>query len=190
VDTLEAPTDESWLVLRAQAGSREHLERLVEVAQQVLSPRLGPMFDERADAEDVLQDVLFTICRRLWTLNDARLFRPWAHRIAMRAAWKAINRRRREHARESLVDLDSLPVDGQDPELTDLPALLSNISPASRIVLTLHYLEGMTLEATAAELGVAPGTVKSRLAYGLRQLRNARKPNSAMGSDSIDPRQA
>ena len=37
----------------------------------------------------------------------------------------------------------------------------------------LHYLEGKTLEATAAELGVAPGTVKSRLAYGLKQLRHA-----------------
>jgi DNA-directed RNA polymerase specialized sigma24 family protein len=35
----------------------------------------------------------------------------------------------------------------------------------------LHYLDGYTLEATAAELGVAAGTVKSRLAYGLRQLR-------------------
>jgi len=37
----------------------------------------------------------------------------------------------------------------------------------------------MTLEATAAELGVAPGTVKSRLAYGLRQLREAKPPNVA-----------
>lgn len=179
MDHLQAPTGESWLVLRAQAGSRDHLERLVAVAQQFLAPRLGPLFDERADAEDVLQDVLFTICRRLGTLDDARLFRPWAHRIAVRAAWKAINGRRREHARESPVDLDSLPVDGHEPELTDLPALLSNISPASRVVLTLHYLEGMTLEATAAELGVAPGTVKSRLAYGLRQLRDARAPNAS-----------
>ena len=59
-----------------------------------------------------------------------------------------------------------------------LAALLQKVSPASRVVLT-HYLEGMTLEATAEELGVAPGTVKSRLAYGLRQLREAGEPNAA-----------
>jgi RNA polymerase sigma-70 factor (ECF subfamily) len=53
----------------------------------------------------------------------------------------------------------------------DLATLLDRVSPASRIVLVLHYLEGFTLEATAAELGVASGTVKSRLAYGLKQLR-------------------
>ena len=170
--------DESWLVLRAQAGSRPHLERLVVISHGFLRSRLAPLFDEPADAEDVLQDVLFTICRRLGTLNDVRVFRPWAHRIAIRAAWKAINRRRRERQREDSVELDSLPAAGGDPPGLDLPALLQSVSPASRIVLTLHYVDGLTLEATAAELGVPPGTVKSRLAYGLRQLRDAHAPNA------------
>ena len=165
------PQDETWLVLRAQAGSREQLERLVHIAQEFLAGRLRPLFDEPADAEDVLQDVLFTICLRLGTLNDARLFRPWAHRIAMRAAWKSINRRRRERRREEMIDLDSLPDASEMPGGIDLAALLQHVSPASRVVLTLHYLEGFTIEATAAELAVAPGTVKSRLAYGLKQLR-------------------
>jgi RNA polymerase sigma-70 factor (ECF subfamily) len=171
-------SNESWLVLRAQARSRPHLEQLVAIAQGFLGPRLASLIDEPADVEDVLQDVLFTICRRLGTLSDARLFRPWAHRIALRAAWKAINKRRREHQRESAIDPDSLPDTSTPPDLGSLTVLLQKVSPASRVVLTLHYLEGMTLEATAAELGVAPGTVKSRLAYGLRQLREAGLPNA------------
>ena len=174
-----APADESWLVLRAQSGSRPHLEELVDITQRFLEPRLARFFDNAADAEDVLQDVLFTVFRRLWTLNDARLYRPWAHRIAVRAAWKAVNRRRREYAREESIDLDSLPATIGATDGLDLTALLQKVSPASRVVLTLHYLEGMTLEATAGELGVAPGTVKSRLAYGLRQLREAGPPNAS-----------
>ncbi|HEX6315659.1 MAG TPA: sigma-70 family RNA polymerase sigma factor [Gemmatimonadaceae bacterium] len=175
----DAPSGEAWLVLRAQAGSREHLERLVDTAQRFLAPRLAPMFDQPADAEDVLQDVLFVICRRLWTLNDVRLFRPWAHRIAMRAAWKAIHRVRRERTRDANVDLDMLPGADRD-ETIDLVARLGAVSQASRVVLMLHYVDGMTIEATAAELGVAPGTVKSRLAYGLKQLRaaTARSPDA------------
>jgi RNA polymerase sigma-70 factor, ECF subfamily len=163
--------DESWLVLHAQAGSREHIERLVLIAQEFLAPRLRAMVAEPADADDVLQDVLFTICRRLWTLNDARLFRPWAHRIATRAAWKVVNRRRREHASTTSVDDLALPAPISESDQQYLRAMVERVSPASRIVLVLHYLEGKTLEATAAELGVAPGTVKSRLAYGLEQLR-------------------
>lgn len=94
----------------------------------------------------------------------------------MRAAWRALNRRRRERAREATVDLETLPATIPESNI-DVAARLGSVSPASRLVLALHYLDGMTLEATAAELGVAPGTVKSRLAYGLRQLRAARTPN-------------
>jgi len=71
------------------------------------------------------------------------------------------------------LDIDSLPDESEAPSGIDLPALLQKVSPASRVVLALHYLEGFTIEATADELGVAPGTVKSRLAYGLKQLREA-----------------
>lgn len=173
--SAETPADESWLVLRAQSGSRPDLERLLEVCQQFLAPRLSALIYEPADAADVMQDVLWTICRRLGTLNDARLFRAWAHRIAMRSAWKAINRKRRDERREVFVDLDSLAGAITAPDGVDLAAMLRDVSPASRVVLTLHYVDGLTLEATAAELGVAPGTVKSRLAYGLRQLRDSRR---------------
>lgn len=161
-------------MLRAQSGSRPHLERLVDTAQQFLRPRLASLIDDPADVDDALQDVLFIICRRLGSLNDARLFRPWAHRIATRSAWKAINRRRREHGRTADVELDDVPDAGSEPNDNDLRDLLHRISPASRLVMTLHYVDGLTLEATAAELGLAPGTVKSRLAYGLKQLRDAR----------------
>lgn len=169
------PVDESWVVLHAQSGSRPHLEQLALIAYQFLAPRLRVLFDGRADADDTLQDVLFTICRRIGSLNDPRLFSPWAHRIAVRAAWKAIARvRRQARMQDSDVDPDTLGY--REPSHTDdeLIERLSQVSPASRIVLTLHYIDGYTLEATSAELGVAPGTVKSRLAYGLKQLRGAK----------------
>jgi RNA polymerase sigma-70 factor (ECF subfamily) len=182
--TLSAD-EEPWMVLRAQAGNREALEWVAATAQGFLERRLSALIDEPADAQDVLQDVLFTLCRRIGSLDDARLFRPWAHRIAMRAAWKSIERlRRRQRLREDSIDPDTLPDPrASSPEL-DLTGMLQRVSPASRLVLTLHYLDGMTLEATAAELGVAPGTVKSRLAYGLRQLRGAGPHSLMAGGDA------
>jgi RNA polymerase sigma-70 factor (ECF subfamily) len=169
------PVDESWVVLHAQSGSRAHVEALMLIAQRFLAPRVRALFDEPADAEDTLQDVLFAICRRVGSLNDPRLFRPWAHRIAMRAAWRSIDRiRRRDRTRDEDVDPDALADASPTRVADDVTELLVHVSPASRVVMSLHYIEGLTLEATAAELGVAPGTVKSRLAYGLQQLRAAR----------------
>jgi len=69
------------------------------------------------------------------------------------------------------------PPERVDPELIRrLPEMVERVSPASRAVLALHYLEELTLPEVAAVLGLRLGTVKSRLAYGLSALRrSARK---------------
>jgi DNA-directed RNA polymerase specialized sigma24 family protein len=61
-----------------------------------------------------------------------------------------------------------------------LPGLLALLSPASRAVLILHYLQGMTLDEVADVLEVSPGTVKSRLAYGLAALREKIGPDGSL----------
>jgi RNA polymerase sigma-70 factor (ECF subfamily) len=55
------------------------------------------------------------------------------------------------------------------PEL--ISKIVAQVSPASRAVIVLHYLHEMPLGEVADVLGVALGTVKSRLAYGLDCLR-------------------
>ena len=58
------------------------------------------------------------------------------------------------------------------PEIVErIPALLEQVSPASRAVLSLHYLQEMTLQEVADVLDIPIGTTKARLAYGLRMLR-------------------
>ncbi|HMD72060.1 MAG TPA: sigma-70 family RNA polymerase sigma factor, partial [Bryobacteraceae bacterium] len=55
-----------------------------------------------------------------------------------------------------------------EPRLLDW---IDDLPPASRAVIVLHYLEEMSLDEVAAVLEIPPGTVKSRLAYGLARLR-------------------
>ena len=50
---------------------------------------------------------------------------------------------------------------------------LDQVSAEHREVLEELYYQGRTVAETARELGVPPGTVKSRLHYGLRALRLA-----------------
>jgi DNA-directed RNA polymerase specialized sigma24 family protein len=85
-------------------------------------------------------------------------------------------RRWSEALREEAV-LDSLaaPIPERlGSELAErLPELVALASPASRPALLLHYQDGMSLQETADILGVAAGTVKSRIAYGLVAIRKA-----------------
>jgi RNA polymerase sigma-70 factor (ECF subfamily) len=54
---------------------------------------------------------------------------------------------------------------------SQLQYLASEVSPASRAVLLLHYQDGLLLEEIASVLELPLGTIKSRLSYGLTQLR-------------------
>ncbi len=126
--------------------------------------------------DDVVQEVLVIVYRKLRGLHEPRAFTAWARRIASREIFRALKRQRREERRyEGLPD--DIPIEAEGPApppatlMQQLPALLERVSPASRAVLALHYLEEVTLDEIAAILDLPIGTVKSRLAYGLTTLR-------------------
>src|SRR5262249_1173154 len=105
--------------------------------------------------------------------------RAWLYRIAVnrvnrwvRREHKVILRRFSELSgnEQSGVDSSREPTSDQsNNEFTRL-ALLS-IKSKYQSVLTLHYLEGMSLEDIAAALGCRVGTVKSRMSRGRLALR-------------------
>ncbi len=174
---------ESRQVLLAQTGDREALDQLLRGIQVRLYGFLVRMLGDSHDAEDVLQEVFLRIYRKLRWLRDPELFRPWAYRIASRAAFRHFRRRRKHQARRTReVRLSTLPAPVSEQTEEDyeelrqrLPELLDRLSPASRVVIVLHYLEGLTLAEVAAVLAIPLGTVKSRLAHGLARARLARK---------------
>lgn len=186
VEAMMADQQQEWFwVLRAQSGDREALEALLRAVQAPLYRCLVGIVDDAKFAEDLLQEVLFRIYRKLPWLRDPRLFRPWCHRIATREAYRQLRRQRRQPLLihdEAALDALTAPVDLALPELdipVELPALLHRVSPASRLVLVLHYQNFLSLEEVADTLAVPLGTVKSRLAYGLKVLRKALANNGS-----------
>ena len=157
-------------MLRAQSDDRDALELLLRSVQPSLRRYLSGLVGT-FHADDVLQDVLIVVARKLVWLEEPGLFRPWVFRIASRAGFKHLKRERRwlgdDAALEDIAAPDPLPPD----ELLRALATMEGISPASRAVLVLHFQEEMSLPAVAAILEIPLGTAKSRLAYGLTALR-------------------
>ena len=164
--------EESWLVLRAQAGDRQALEALVD---RLLPPLRGYLrrLVPGPESDDVLQDCLVLVFRSLGALRDPELLRPWAYRIASREAFRRTSGLRNEAARRDGGDaLDEVPVPAIEPVfLATLDRALARLPPRHRAVVALHYFEQMTFADVAAVLAVPVGTVKSRLAEALRRLR-------------------
>lgn len=168
---------EAWLVLRAQSGDRTALETLLESIQRPLYRYALRLIGDAPSADDVLQETLMRIYRKLRWLEDPALFRPWAYRIASREAFRFLARKQQSQARHANeTQLEEMPdIAAASPEPGELERLVGQVSPASRAVLILHYQHDLTIDEVGAVLGIAPGTVKSRLAYGLRRLRETEK---------------
>jgi RNA polymerase sigma-70 factor, ECF subfamily len=164
---------EAQWVLRAQCNDRGALELLLRSIQPSLHRFVRRLVGD-TDADDVLQDVLIVVCRKLVWLRTPELFRPWSFRVASRASVRHLRRRNRwlvRSADDSVFEAFTLPDERPPDEI--LQRLLNSevLSPASRAVLVLHFQEEMTLAEVAAILEVPLGTVKSRLATGLAALR-------------------
>ena len=160
-------------VLRAQCDDREALEALLRSVQPAMRRYLAGVAGA-TDADDLLQNVLVIVIRRIGTLDDPKLFRPWMFRIASREAFRHVRTRRRwEERHEDATQLDDFAVADVRPSGELLRELLAadTISPASRAVLMLHFEQELSLPDVAAILEIPLGTVKSRLAYGLRAIR-------------------
>jgi RNA polymerase sigma-70 factor, ECF subfamily len=167
---------EAQLVLLCQVGDREALEELLQGVQAILYNYVRRLVGPDG-AEDVLQDVFLEIIRHLRALQEPVYFRAWAYRIASRASFSFLRRRRQWQVRyEEDIEMDELPNGLEESSailVAQLHYLLDGVSPASRAVLVLHYIEDFSIQEVAAILQLSVGTVKSRLAYGLKCLRTA-----------------
>jgi RNA polymerase sigma-70 factor (ECF subfamily) len=135
------------------------------------------LVDDRDIAEDVLQETLYTIARRLPTLRDPQWFRAWVYRIATR---HAVRRSRREkfwiaaEREETLATVEATELTAlYEAELHQLLRnSISELPPASQLIVRMHYLDELSYAEIAEALEIPLGTVKSRVAYGITSLRS------------------
>ncbi|MEO5903123.1 MAG: RNA polymerase sigma factor [Gemmatimonadaceae bacterium] len=163
------------MVARAQLGDLRALDRVLATIQDPLFRHVRLILGDDHEAEDAMQEILLTISRKLGSLRDVQWFRAWAYRIATREAVRHAQRLKRMPMSLDADALDNIPA-REDVRfdvdiLEELPAMITSLSPASQLVVRMHYLEGMTHSEVAEALELSLGTVKSRLAYGLGLLR-------------------
>jgi RNA polymerase sigma-70 factor (ECF subfamily) len=145
---------------------REHYPRVVRLA--------AAMTGDRDAACDIAQDVFIAVLRGLPDFRGDAALGTWIYRITLRTAARHTARRRR-HVAPS-VDADELPGDASAEaaaELAELLRALAGLPLASRSVLSLIAIEGLSQEAAAEILGLPIGTVWSRLSAARRQLQES-----------------
>ena len=152
-----------------ERSTRPHLTTLYHSAYRLTG--------SSADAEDLLQELLFKLFRQFDQWRDLDNPKPWMQRVLYNLHIDLYRKRRRTHGvNERTLDSDAHAIDElENPEPS--PALqaegeqqqqrileaLAALGPEQRALVTLHLIEGHTLEEVSAILDVPLGTLKSRL---------------------------
>lgn len=174
------------LIERARAGDTRAFEELARREERALYRHALRIVGTTSDAEDVVQDALFSAWRSIASFQGVS-FRAWLFRIATNRALDQLRSRKRR------PELPLDPPDDDDvtwaepvapgPDLTQLAgdrealaaveSALGTLPAEQRTALLLRDVEGFAYEEIAVITSVEIGTVKSRIHRGRLAVRNA-----------------
>ena len=176
------------LVERWQAGDAEAFEALVRRHERPIFRLLMRMLGTREEAEDVAQEAFLSLHRNGHRFRREARFSTFVYRVAANAA---LNRRRSlgrgrarvEKLKHRQLAGDNLPSSPRDPEDSALGSQLTGhvkvalegLSPSLRMPVVLYDIEGLAYGEIAKVLGIAEGTVKSRIHRARQALRDQLK---------------
>lgn len=181
-----APEALRALVEAARNGDRAAFGTLYDRFERSLFRLCWELLGDPDAAADAVQEAFTGAWSRIGKLEHPEAFGAW-----LRAA--AVNACRHHHRRtwwqRTWTEVfgertEEQPEPGHGPpdraasaELAgEVRRALSGLPPAQREVIVLHHLEGLPLDQIAALLGVAEGTVKSRLGRGRARLAELLRP--------------
>lgn len=195
--SLPAVSEEAAFVAELQAGSEGAFAYLLAVYQNPVFNLILHIVENGTEAADVLQDVFLKVFKGIRQFHGGSSLRTWIYRIAVH---QALNHRRgwvRRRRREP-ISLDENPKEPEGvlrlaPQPTETPyqaleqaerqellkRALASLAQPYRSAVVLREIEGLSYEEIAQVLGIAEGTVKSRLVRGRELLR--RKLASTLG---------
>ncbi len=171
--TAEDVHDE-LLVMGCQDGDGESLIALVNRWQPRLLCHAMRLTREHEAAMDVVQDAWVAIVRGIRRIDDPACFAPWVFRIVTNkcADWT----RQRQRQRANFVPLAAEPAtkeasaeDVKDDVMAVREAI-SQLSHEQQAILSLFYVEELSIQNIAEALSLPAGTVKSRLHYARNNL--------------------
>lgn len=163
-----------WLALRCQTGEPEAFADLIAAMERPLLYYATSLAGNQDKALDVLQDVWLKVVRSIRTLKDPGSLKPWLYAITHGIAVDRIRRDyKRDKAEQSHLD-ESLDI--EEPafdaeEATAIHDALNRLGVKHREVLVLHFLQDLSIQEIAGVVGCSEGTVKSRIHYAKRQMK-------------------
>lgn len=179
--TQEEKAQDEMLVRDMKAGQMEAFDKIFELYQRKIYALAFNMMRNQMDAQDVTQEVLLTIYRKIDTFQGKSAFSSWVYRITLNATYMKL----RTKKKEQYVSLDEgLPnfnhAGFQNEKVSDwskstdsllfsnetkgiIEKAVEQLPEKEKVVFILRDVEGLSTEKVGDILDLTIPAVKSRL---------------------------
>ena len=146
-------------------------------------------------AEDITQDCFLKLHHYANRIDTTLPLAPWLYRVTVNLSYTWVSRqKKRRVSLESVVDRLMSPLWHSPDRMAEYIEVQEQVRQAikelnfqQRVVIVLHYLNGLTLEDISEILDCPVGTVKSRLYYARENLRRRLGPTFSPENDGVMP---
>jgi RNA polymerase sigma-70 factor (ECF subfamily) len=181
------------LLTRLQSGDEQALVDLADAYSSKIYQLAFRYLRNKEDAEEVTQDVLFKVYRKVGDFRGDAALSSWIYRITFNAAMSRLRtaqyqRTQAEDRREASADVESIGMTPRTPDVADWTDLADEhvlraqlrervydailaLPAIYRAPVMLRDIQGMSTEEASAMLKVKDQTLKSRLHRGRLILR-------------------
>src|SRR5262245_60480791 len=177
-------------VARARAGDTDAFRVLVERHSRALFCLAFRMTGSEQDAEDVVQETLLRVHRKIGHFDARASFRTWLYRIAVNCSLDAVRARKRRSELAGPVDaemedpIESFAAPGPTPDriaMSDearrrIAQAMRELSAAERTAFVLRHYDGMCIDDVSRVLGCRPGAARHCVFRAVQKLRRALQP--------------
>lgn len=162
--------DDKTLIEMTLAGHDACFEALMKRHLGLVRKRVDAMLANKAEAEDVMQDIQLKIWTHLSSFRSESSFRTWITRIAINEALQSIRRAKRVYVWERM-DLNRLaaPIDcperlcARQETAGAIRTAIRQLPAKFQQIVLLRELRELSVKEAAHELNANPQMVKTRL---------------------------
>ena len=166
--------DDAELVRLCRGGDQNAWRELIARHAALVNGILRGGFRlEAHDAEDAFQEVFTRLYLRLDSVREAAAVRGWIAQVTRNVALDGLRRRSREVITGTPLDEQAYvePLRAVDEAMT-VRAALERLGPHQAEILDRFFARDESYQTIAAELGIPPGTIASRISRALAALRS------------------
>ena len=172
----ESKVFDELLIIRCNEGDEKAFELLVKRWNKKLLAFTYRFIKDIDTSKDIVQESWVSIFKSLANLREPSRFHSWAFRITYNKVIDQINKSKKND--EILNSNESINGNEDDSDNMEVSVYLNQLPSEQRTILTLFYLEELTIKDIAEILKTPAGTVKSRIFYAREKLKKIIKEKS------------